>query len=832
MEIEVGSQGPRDAKVMIIGEAPDQYEVENGRPFVGPFGLELSRMLQEAGFDRSKCYVTNVCRVRPPGNDIKKFFGTKASKNPTILGRYPGTQIVRGLQLLEQDIRDIDPDLILAFGDTSNWAVTGEGGITKWRGSVLECRDLGQGADHQRPKVIPTYHPSAVLRNWSLRNIVVHDLRRARRELDTNGRAIKIPDYKLRIQPNYQQVMDTLSTLRSGLRDTPWLACDIETQRRKIDCIGLAWSKLDAICIPIIQMDVPAERRFYWTVEEQTEIILALRDLLTDPLCKVIGQNFPYDQQYIAREWGFIPNLAWDTMTMHHSIFCTTQKSLDFQSSMYCDFHRYWKEDAKDAGGHRLSDHDQWIYNARDCVVTYECFEKQQVLINQMKFPSKGGLTPQERQMKIHPAILNGMLRGVKVSQTKREEILLEVTKAIEDRESFLNHVCSHPLNPRSPKQLQSFFYTDMGMRPINNRKTKKPTTDEAALEKLSKRDPLVAPICEFINDVRSLGTFRAVCSVPLDHDGRLRCSYSIPGTDTYRFNSTSDAFGFGTNLQNITAGTNGSPEEIAELRARGVLLKPNLRKLFVPDPGFTIAEYDLPQADAQVVAWEAQDDHLKAIFRDPRRDLHSENAVTIFGKDAWLPGCEGSLPGKKTVRPEARQYAKVGVHAANYDVKAVTLAAALGTSVAQAESFINTWFRAHPNIRDWQNTIRAQMVTRRYIENAFGYRRYCFDRPDTEFKEALAWIPQSTVALVTNTGIMNVENELLTQFVFFLLQVHDSAAFQFPLANGPRLAKEIQRCMTVAVPYDDPLEMIPDAKFSEVSWGEGERRDWLKEAA
>jgi DNA polymerase-1 len=356
-----------------------------------------------------------------------------------------------------------------------------------------------------------------------------------------------------------------------------------------------------------------------------------------------------------------------------------------------------------------------------------------------------------------------------------------------------------------------------MGMNPIISRKTKKPTCDEDALRALAKRNPLLAPICSFINDIRSLGTYRAVCSVPLDRDGRIRCSYSIPGTDTYRFNSKSDAFGFGTNLQNITSGTEDlDPERLAEALAKGVLLKPNLRKLLVPDAGYTLVEFDLPQADAQVVAWEAGDEKLKAIFRDPTRDLHTENARDIFGECA----------GKGDPR---RQMAKIGVHAVDYDVKARTLAIALGISEKQAQAFIDMWFRKHPEIKAWQDRTKYEMESRRYIENAFGYRRYCFDRIDEDLKHALAWTPQSTVSIITNTGIRRVDEDLGTRGVEFLLQVHDSAVFQIWTKDGPHLARAIQERMTIEVPYSDPLRMVPEGKFSESSWGEcTKREEWL----
>jgi len=494
--------------------------------------------------------------------------------------------------------------------------------------------------------------------------------------------------------------------------------------------------------------------------------------------------------------------------------------SLDYQSSLYCDFHRYWKEDAKDEEGHRLGDDDQWSYNCRDNVVTFECREKQEMLLAQLQFKRVAGESPQERQMSFHYPVLKAMLRGVQVSTKKRMEVLGEVEKAISDREFYINEVVSHPLNCRSPKQLQSFFYTDMKVRPVISRKTRNPTCDEEALVTISKRDVLLAPLCEFINDVRSLGTHRAVCNIPLDRDNRIRCSYKIPGTDTYRFASKADAFGFGGNLQNITSGTEDMDQEhLEDALARGLLLKPNLRKLLVPDPGYTIVEFDLPQADAQVVAWDAGDEKLKAIFRDPTRDLHTENAKAIFG----------SCNGKGDIR---RQYAKVGVHAVNYRATARVLATALGISVVQAEAFIERWFAAHPEIVVWQNQIMSDMQTQKYIENTFGYRRYCFDRVEEDWKHAIAWKPQSTVAIITNTGIRQVDADLETKGVDFLLQVHDSAVFQIWTADGPKLAKEIRDRMVIEVPYDDPLRMIPDAKFSEHSWGECiKRSEWLKAA-
>jgi len=198
----------------------------------------------------------------------------------------------------------------------------------------------------------------------------------------------------------------------------------------------------------------------------------------------------------------------------------------------------------------------------------------------------------------------------------------------------------------------------------------------------------------------------------------------------------------------------------------------PNLRDMFIPDPGYILFDSDLQQADAQVVAWEADDDELKEIFRDPTRDLHNENCRTIFNRAPT----GGDDPYRKKT--------KAGVHLTNYGGNARTLASTLGITIHEAERFQKTWFGAHPGIRRWHNEIEHQIQTRRYVENKFGYRRFYFDRVEHLLPEALAWIPQSTVALVINHGWANIDENL--PLVQILLQVHDSIVGQYPLSHQP----------------------------------------------
>ena len=212
----------------------------------------------------------------------------------------------------------------------------------------------------------------------------------------------------------------------------------------------------------------------------------------------------------------------------------------------------------------------------------------------------------------------------------KKENLRKELGETVTRIEEYLHHLLGHPINPRSPLQLKKLFYNDFKIKPVTayNKATggRGPTCNADALDTIAKREVLLAPVCAGINDVRSLGTFKSVASQELDVDNRIRCSYTVPGTETYRYNSREDAFGYGTNLQNVSAGDESHDPE-------SHLYRPNLRKMFIPDPGYAIADHDLDQADARIVAWEADCPSLKEIFNDPDRDLHNENCEIIFWK-------------------------------------------------------------------------------------------------------------------------------------------------------------------------------------------------------
>lgn len=793
MTTRVPGRGPRDADLMIVGEAPGANEVKKGRPFIGASGIELTKMLEETGFIRADAFLTNVCEVRPPENKFASWMKTKASGLLEIDGKYPNGTVCEGRARLRREVEEIKPKLILACGNAPLWALTGEWGITKWHGSIMRA--------FNGTKLMPLYHPAYILRSWKERYITVHNLRRARREFLFPE--VREPEWSFIIRPDWTEICVVLGTLHASLEDgnVKHLACDIETRAGHISCFGMADSDTRAICIPFMTTENPYN---YWTPNEEAMIIEKLRGILTHPNVRISGQNWIYDAQYVAKWWGFEVNLDIDTMIAHHTLFPGTPKGLDHLTRLYRDdFFCYWKDEGKNWDP-RIHDQEQhWVYNCKDAVNTWAIAHDMPAHLESQ------GLTNQyEFQMRSWHAIFYAMLRGVRLDMDKKLEYLNVCFEEIAMRERWLDDVTGAPLNPRSPKQLQEFFYERLGEKPIINHKTHNPTTDEKALEALGYRDILYQPICQRINEVRSIGTSRAFCAHPVDRDKRIRCSYNVAGTETFRFNSSEDAFGFGTNLQNITKGDKDFERKRAE--DPDCFAMPNLRKLFIPDRGKCIADFDLPQADAQVVAWEADDEELKAIFHDPNADLHDENRKVIYGNVTHFPG--------KPENKQPRHLTKQGVHLSNYGGSAYMLARTLGITQHEADHFQAIWFGRHPGIKKWQADIEAQLMSQRYVTNRFGFRRFYFDRIEGLLKEALAWIPQSTVAIATNAGI---HEAVKIPGVELLLQTHDDAAYQIPIPRKHELIPQIIEASTVTVPYDDTLVFVPGCEESEVSWGD-----------
>lgn len=373
--------GPRDARVVLVGEAFGASEAEVRRPFAGESGKELFRMLGEAWPEidpeeharvsalhryglawtgqrepwlaAASCAMTNVFNLRPQNNKLEELCGPKSAVvgtssgtlPPLSLGKYLLSAYLPEVARLYRELVSCRPNLVIALGNTACWALLRTAGISSIRGTVASAAGhLGLGAPPFQVKVLPTYHPAAMLRNWSWRPIIVADLMKGLREAAFPE--IVRPSRTVLVSPT---LSECLGWLQNVLQNPPaLLSLDTETSLNLIDTFGLARSKSDALVIPfgphryrrgdgyytVYPVRDGQSRASYWSEDEERQVWRALRDVLESQVPKLF-QNGMYDLQYILR-LGIRPAaLQEDTMLLHHSLFPELQKGLGFLGSIY-----------------------------------------------------------------------------------------------------------------------------------------------------------------------------------------------------------------------------------------------------------------------------------------------------------------------------------------------------------------------------------------------------------------------------------------------------------------------------------------------------------------
>jgi uracil-DNA glycosylase len=316
-------------KIFLLGEAYGEQEERWQMPFVGPAGYFLNQMLEDVGIKREECYVTNVFNLRPqPTNDIRNLCGSKAEglpgREPLSSGKYIRAEFAGELARLSHEVADTKPNLIVALGGTAAWACFGRSAISKSRGAVAPSV--------WGPKAIATYHPSAVLRDYSLRAVTVADLAKARRECGYPE--IRRPRRTILAEPDLGEIE---AFYNQYVAPAPRMAVDIETIHNKyITMIGFA-PRTD-LAIVIHFYDPRKPDNVYWQSpdDERTAWRWVERYCLSPP--EKVFQNGLYDLHFLRRRYRIaVRNCAHDTMLLHHALQPESEKSLGFLGSVYTE---------------------------------------------------------------------------------------------------------------------------------------------------------------------------------------------------------------------------------------------------------------------------------------------------------------------------------------------------------------------------------------------------------------------------------------------------------------------------------------------------------------
>ncbi|MBD47617.1 MAG: uracil-DNA glycosylase [Dehalococcoidia bacterium] len=154
----VPGEGPTNAQVLFVGEAPGYNEDMQGKPFVGRAGTFLNELLKSVQLERGEVFITNIVKCRPPNN-----------RDPEA------TEIAACKKYLDKQIELLEPKIIVTLGKHSlNKFLPGQKiGLHHGKSQVID----GQ-------IVLPLYHPAAALHNGSLRNVILNDFKEVRKVLN------------------------------------------------------------------------------------------------------------------------------------------------------------------------------------------------------------------------------------------------------------------------------------------------------------------------------------------------------------------------------------------------------------------------------------------------------------------------------------------------------------------------------------------------------------------------------------------------------------------------------------------------------------------------
>lgn len=319
--------GPRTAKIALVGEAWGEQEDRTGLPFQGTGGQELNKMLLAAGLSRHECFCTNTLNLRPQNNKVESLCGSRADVGkdyvlaPISMGKYLLPEYLPELDRLREELETVNPNLVVTLGATACWALLGSAKISAVRGTV------NNGGILTPHKVLPTFHPSFVLRNWAQRPVVIADLMKAAREKEFPE--IRRPERSVLYSPTLEEIEEYATDPH------PILAVDIETTRGQMASIGFASTTNFAMVVPFITDETPP--RSAWAEHaHEVRALRAVKHLLERPMPKVF-QNGLFDLQYITNLGIFPRNCQHDTMLLHHSLYPEMRKGLGFLGSIYTD---------------------------------------------------------------------------------------------------------------------------------------------------------------------------------------------------------------------------------------------------------------------------------------------------------------------------------------------------------------------------------------------------------------------------------------------------------------------------------------------------------------
>lgn len=687
----IGGSGPKNADILIVGDAPDRSDDELEKPFSGDAGKKLNYLLSQAGLKRKDVRVTHAVRCRPYRNK------TPQKKHITSCRKF-----------LVKEIARVKPKVIVALGNVPCLSLLDQAQIRENRGFPFI------GDDFDIP-IVPTFHPSMMLRDQDAGHekddIVIRDLKYAARiALECDG---KVPE------PDWTDVtviktIEDLEAMAEEIIAAPEYSFDIESTKADIrycKILSLSFSIKPgyAWVLPLrtrskkVNSEGNHLPKHFWPKSKRKRVIQILNRMF-DENPNTIAQNGKFDLTRLRKIGVKVPCIGFDTMIAHH---CTNEylpHNLNFICQFFeFDFPRYEAEileytSKKDPHYENIPDEKLWKYGGIDSDVTLRAKLCLDALLDKEKVRK-----PYETELALAHVLGDMEWRGAKVDIDRLENLGKEFGRKIRLAKKKIAKLAGKDFNPNSPKQMIEFFEendveltakTASGQYSVGadvlerlERRPKENTKLPGLVLKLRKLQKMKSTYLDGNDDKEELGGFAAMC----DDHGFIHTSYNPARTVTGRVASSDP------NLQNIP---------------RGGLI----RNLFVSRFGEdgVLVSVDYSKFELCISAYLAREVKLIKALREGV-DIHSLNAAFAYDKDP------------ADVIYEERAVAKSITFGLSYGASAQRIADDYDLDIDVVEEFIESYFQKYSRLRKWRKWASRKARKQGFLRTRYGRKRRGF---------------------------------------------------------------------------------------------------------
>jgi len=366
------------------------------------------------------------------------------------------------------------------------------------------------------------------------------------------------------------------------------------------------------------------------------------------------------------------------------------------------------------------------------------------------------------------------------------------LTQRIDECEKLIYSYSEAPFNINSTRQLGELLFDKLGLPPVKKTKTGY-STNADVLEKLKNKHPIIPAIMDYRMLTKLKSTYAEGLLKEIRDDGRIHTTFQNLVTATGRLSSTEP------NLQNIPVRTDLGAE---------------IRKMFIPKPGYVLVDADYSQIELRVLAHIAEDENMCNAFRNGL-DIHTVTASQVFG-----------------VAPEAvtslqRRHAKAVNFGIVYGISEFSLSEDIGVSRYEARDYIENYLTNYQGVRAFMKNVVAEARERGYTQTMFGRRRYIPELKSSNFnvrsgaeRMTLNTPIQGTAADLIKLAMIKVDAALRENYPLakLVLQVHDELIVECPVDHAEQVAKLISDEMEHVAELRVPL--TAEAKIGK-SWYE-----------